>query len=245
MNSIFFEKVLKLDEFSKSDLTDLSQKRFLIIGAGGIAHPLIMNLLGHGVKHLSIADGDKVETDNLHRQFLFDFEDIGLNKAFTVKKKLINKFPNLKLEIFDRFLDERDLYNNLNSFDIVVDCSDNFATKYNSNEICHEFKKPLFIGSANGYIGQAIFIPNTVSGPCYECLFPRSSYLPEETCNESGIAPYVLSYVASILTMLITNFVISGLSAPIKLYRIDAKKMELSSSTLRSDTSCIICGADD
>ena len=53
MNSIFFEKVLKLDEFSKSDLTDLSQKRFLIIGAGGIAHPLIMNLLGHGVKHLS------------------------------------------------------------------------------------------------------------------------------------------------------------------------------------------------
>ena len=101
MNSIFFEKVLKLDEFSKSDLTDLSQKRFLIIGAGGIAHPLIMNLLGHGVKHLSIADGDKVETDNLHRQFLFDFEDIGLNKAVTAKKKLINKFPNLKLEIFD------------------------------------------------------------------------------------------------------------------------------------------------
>ena len=97
----------------------------------------------------------------------------------------------------------------------------------------------------NGYIGQAIFIPNSVSSPCYECLFPRSSYLPEETCNESGIAPYVLSYVASILTMLITNFVISGLSTPIKLYRIDAKKMELSSSTLHSDTSCIICGADD
>ena len=65
MNSIFYEKVLKLDEFSKSDLIDLSQTRFLIIGAGGIAHPLVINLLGHGVKHLSIADGDIVETDKL------------------------------------------------------------------------------------------------------------------------------------------------------------------------------------
>ena len=245
MNSIFFEKVLKLDEFSKSDLIDLSQKRFLIIGAGGIAHPLVMNLLGHGVKHLSIADGDKVETNNLHRQFLFDFEDVGLNKAVTVKKKLAHKFPNLKLEIFDKFLDEKDLYNNLNNFDIVADCSDNFATKYNSNEICHEFKKPLFIGSANGYIGQAICIPNEVSGPCYECLFPRSSYLSEETCDESGVAPYVLSYIASILTMLITNFVIRGLSVPTKLYRIDAMKMELSTSTLHRDINCIICRAND
>lgn len=245
MNSIFFEKVLKLDEFSKSDLTELSQKKFLIIGAGGIAHPLVMNLLGHGVKHLSIADGDKVETNNLHRQFLFDFEDIGLNKAVTIKKKLIHKFPNSELEIFDKFLDEKDLYNNLNAFDIIADCSDNFATKYYSNEICHEFKKPLFIGSANGYIGQAIFIPNTSSDPCYECLFPRSSYLSEETCSESGIAPYVLSYVASILTMLITNYVVRGLSAPTKLYRIDAMKMELSSSTLHRDINCIICGAND
>ena len=182
MNSIFFEKVLKLDEFSNSDLTDLSQKRFLIIGAGGIAHPLIMNLLGHGVKHLSIADGDKVETDNLHRQFLFDFEDIGLNKAVTVKK-LINKFPNLKLEIFDRFLDERDLYNNLNTFDIVADCSDNFATKYNSNEICHEFKTTIYWFSKWIY-GQAIFIPNTVSGPCYDVYFLGAlTYLRRHVMN--------------------------------------------------------------
>ena len=176
---------------------------------------------------------------------MFDFEDIGLNKAVTIKKKLIHKFPNSELEIFDKFLDEKDLYNNLNAFDIIADCSDNFATKYYSNEICHEFKKPLFIGSANGYIVQAIFIPNADSDTCYECLYPRSSYLSEETCSESGIAPYVLSYVASILTMLITNFVISGHSAPTKLYRIDAKKMELSSSTLPSDPSCIICGSDD
>ena len=84
MNSIFFEKVLKLDEFSKSDLTDLSQKRFLIIGAGGIAHPLIMNLLGHGVKHLSIADGDKVETDNLHRQFSVSYTHLTLTTTEAV-----------------------------------------------------------------------------------------------------------------------------------------------------------------
>lgn len=241
MTKQFFNQILKLQDFTVKDFLSINNANILVIGAGGLAHPLLTSLLGHGIKNICIADDDIVEESNLHRQFLFDVTDIGTKKVKALEHKLSKKYPDLNIQTLNKFLEEKDIYALVGNFDLVIDCSDNFMTRYNVNEICYELKVPLFMALANGYLGHAIFFKNNISGPCYECIFPRKLNVNEDSCDETGIVPAVLGYISSLIAILVIKFICNEELNSSILYRIDAKKLDLKTTQFDKDPLCICC----
>ena len=142
MNLDFFEKQLLIDNFSEKLQKKIFDTNCLVIGGGGIAHPLLTYLVSTGFGNISIADGDKVELSNLHRQYHFNASDLNKRKAEVLKEKFKNEYEFINFKSINKFLEEKDLFELIEHHDLIFDASDNFQTRYISNDLCHEHKKP-------------------------------------------------------------------------------------------------------
>ncbi len=237
----FFEKQLLIDEFSEQLQKNIFSTKCLVIGAGGIAHPLLTYLASTGFGDISIADGDKVELSNLHRQFHFNANDLNKGKAEVLKEKLKNEYEFVNIRSINKFLEEKDLFELIEHHDLIFDASDNFETRYISNDICHEHKKPLISGAAEGMIGIVAAFNFKENSPCYECLFPRNYSLNENTCENSGITPSVLGIIGSFMVSIALK-IISDETFKSSIMRINLSDLTLSQPKLRKDKFCKICG---
>lgn len=176
-----------LSEFGVEGQEKLKGSKVLVIGAGGLGCSVLQYLNAAGVGTIGIVDYDIVDESNLQRQVLFNHEDIGMPKAAIAAKKLMKQNPNTKINIFNTKLDSKNALGIIEGYDVVVDGSDNFPTRYLVNDACVILNKPLVFGSIYKFEAQ-VSVFNYNNGPTYRCLYPNPPN-PKEipNCSETGV----------------------------------------------------------
>ncbi len=176
-----------LEGFGEAAQQKLKQAKVLVVGAGGLGCPALLYLAAAGVGTIGIADGDKVSLSNLQRQVLYGVDDIGTNKAEAAKKRLTQLNPEIQLIAIPAFLNVDNILSILGNYDVIIDGSDNFATRYLISDACVMLNKPLVYGAIFKFTGQ-LSVFNFNGGPTYRCLFPEAPAEGEMPgCGEIGV----------------------------------------------------------
>ncbi len=179
----------------------IADAKVLVIGAGGLGVPVLTYLNAMGVGKIGIVDNDVVSITNLHRQVLYGEGDVGESKVITALEKLKAQNPSSKIVIYNTFLDTKNALKIIADYDLVVDASDNFPTRYLVNDACVILNKPFIYGALHGYEGQ-VCVFNYKGGPTYRCLFPN---MPKENevpnCNEHGVLGIIPGIVGNLQTL--------------------------------------------
>ena len=209
-----YSRQFMLDEIGVEGQIKIKEAKVLVVGAGGLGCPVLQYLGAAGVGTIGVIDFDKVEIHNLHRQILFTADDIGKPKAIAAAQKLNAANPNVKCIIFNELLQESNAANIISEFDIVVDGSDNFLTRYLVNDVCVQLNKPLVYGSIFKFEGQlAVF--NYKGGKNLRDLYPDHPN-PEDvpSCSENGVMGFVPGiigvYMAGAVIQIILDRYING-----------------------------------
>ncbi len=219
----------QLKDFGPEAQSKLSDASVLVIGAGGLGIPVIQYLNAMGVGKLTIVDGDKVSLENLHRQVIYGDGDIGKYKAERAEAFLLKQRTDASLEIHTEYLHTDNALKLIEACDLVVDASDNFATRYLINDACIMLDKPFIYGGLHSYEGQ-VSVFNYKGGPSYRCLFPNepnAGELPD--CNTNGVLGILPGIIGSLMALEAVK-VISGrekvLSGKLLIYNGKEQSME-------------------
>lgn len=187
----YYKREISVKDFGSQGLALLKSSHVVIIGAGGLGHPAITALALTGVGKLTIVDHDVVDSTNLHRQFLFSLSDIGLFKSDVCSREILKKnlFVDIK-SVPTRFSLKNGL-SIIEGADLVLDCSDNFETKFLIHDLCQLKKKKLVQGSIHQHEGH-LFYFDFLTGPCFRCLYPEAiDNNCVQNCAEAGVLSYV------------------------------------------------------
>ena len=192
MNLERYNRQIILPDFGISSQDKLLNSSVLVVGSGGLGCPALQVLVSSGIGKIGIVDFDVVEIQNLHRQFLFDEKDIGFPKVIVAEKHLKNRNSEAEIEIFNERITTGNVIHLIENYDIIVDCTDNFTTRYLLNDACFLMKKPLVYASIFRDEGQVSVFnvekENQVTN--YRDLFPIPPNQNEvPTCNEAGVLP--------------------------------------------------------
>lgn len=219
----------------------LISKTVLIVGLGGLGSPVAMYLAAAGVGHLVLIDFDEVDLSNLQRQIIHS--KIGQSKVSSAQKTLQKINPNIKITIYNQYIDENFLQTLIGDIDIVVDCSDNFKTRFIINAVCMRDNTPLVSGAAVRWSGQVtVFLPN--NGPCYRCLYDDSEE-QAETCSETGILAPLVGIIGSIQAIEVSKILLNiGKNLCGKLLLFDAYQNNWRSIKLPKDPDCPVCSSN-
>ena len=214
----------------------------LVVGLGGLGSPVAMYLAAAGVGHLLVADFDAVDLSNLQRQILHTTDRIGQTKVESCVQTLKALNPEVRVDGIKIPLSEDTLPTLLEGVDLVVDGSDNFATRFAVNDACHRAETPLVSGAAIRMEGQVCVFSGHPGGPCYQCLYPRDGGI-DETCSANGILAPVVGIIGSIQATEALK-ILGGFGDPLygRLLLLDAMTMEWRSVRLPADPNCPICG---
>lgn len=215
----------------------------LIIGMGGLGSPVAMYLAAAGIGHLTLADFDKVDLSNLQRQIAHTTGSIGKSKVESARETLEGINPECRIDTINSALMDEALAEQIYSADLVVDCCDNFATRFAVNEACVSTATPLVSGAAIRTEGQvSVFIPGPEE-PCYRCLYGGEGEI-EETCSENGVLAPVVGIIGSIqATEAIKVITGAGTTLNGKLMIMDALEMQWRTLKLKADPKCPVCSS--
>jgi adenylyltransferase/sulfurtransferase len=221
----------------------LMNAKVLCVGAGGLGSPALMYLAAAGVGTIGIAEFDTVDESNLQRQIIHGQSDIGKSKAQSAKEKISEINPYVQVITHEVRLDNSNVKEIFSQYDIIVDGTDNFATRYLVNDACVLLKKPYVWGSIYRFDGQAsVFWAEY--GPCYRCLYPEPpppGMVP--SCAEGGVLGVLCATIGSIQTTEAIK-VITGVGEPMigSLMIYDALEMSFRKIKVRKDPNCPLCG---
>jgi molybdopterin/thiamine biosynthesis adenylyltransferase len=215
----------------------------LIIGAGGLGCPAALYLAASGVGRLTIADPDKVDLTNLQRQILYRTDSVGAPKVEAARNALNAVNPEVTVLPLQKRVQAADLAELVGKVDVVLDCSDNFATRHALNRACVSRKKPLVSGAAIRFDAQiTVFDLREKTAPCYACLFPEDAEVEEVQCSTMGVfAP--LTGIAGAMQAMEAIKLIAGVGEPLagRLLIVDAKSAEWRSVKVSKDPACPVC----
>jgi molybdopterin/thiamine biosynthesis adenylyltransferase len=213
----------------------------LVIGLGGLGSAAALYLAGAGLGRLLVADRDRVEPANLQRQILYRADDLGRPKTEAARERLLALNAEVDVQAHEGRLEPARLAQMVAAADVVLDCTDNFPTRFAINEACVRAKKPLVSGAAIRFEGQlAVFDPRRADGACYACLFPQAGE-QAETCEEAGVLGPVVGTIGS-LQALATLKLLLGLAADVNRLQIwNALDMSWKSISIARDPQCRVC----
>jgi adenylyltransferase/sulfurtransferase len=217
--------------------------KVLIVGAGGLGSPAAMYLAAAGVGSITIYDDDKVELSNLQRQIAHHTPDIGIDKVISTRHVLNNLNPDVNVNAVKKRLLGEQLNFEVKAAEVVLDCTDNFATRFAINKACVTYQTPLVSGAAIGFDGQvAVFTPGKNNSPCYNCLY--SSEGDElQNCASNGVIAPITGIIGSIQALEAMKLIMSiGESLTGRLLLLDSLTMEWNSMKLRKNPACPTCG---
>ena len=223
----------------------LKNAKIVCVGAGGLGSPILMYLASAGVGTIGIVEFDTVDESNLQRQIIHGQSDIGKSKADSAKEKILEINPYVKVITHEVRLDVDNVMEIFSQYDIIVDGTDNFATRYLVNDACVLLKKPYVWGSIYRFDGQAsVFWAEY--GPCYRCLYPEPpppGMVP--SCAEGGVLGVLCATIGSIQTTEAIK-VLTGVGEPLigELMIYDALEMEFKKVKIRKDPNCPICSVN-
>ena len=217
----------------------------LIVGAGGLGCPAALYLAASGIGKLTLADPDKVDLTNLQRQILYRTDSIGARKVEAARAALSALNPEVEIVPLAQRLDEKSLDPLVKTSDVVLDCSDNFATRHALNRACMKLKKPLVSGAAIRFDAQvAVFDLRKPDAPCYACLYPENGEIEEVQCSTMGVFAPLTGVVGALQAMeaakLLTG---AGETLNGRLLLLDAKQSEWRTVRVKRDPACAICSA--
>jgi adenylyltransferase/sulfurtransferase len=217
--------------------------RVLIVGAGGLGSPAALYLASAGVGRITLADGDTVDVSNLQRQILHAQDRVGQAKALSGQTALAHINPEVTVvPVTERLAGER-LSSLVAEADAVLDCCDNFATRYAVNRACVKHRVPLVSGAAVRFSGQiSVFDLARADSPCYHCLFPEGADVEEMRCAVTGIFAPVTGIIGAMQAAEALKL-ISGAGAPLagRLLLLDGLTMEWRSVRFGKDPRCAVC----
>lgn len=233
-----------LPEIGEVGQEKLLNAKILVIGAGGLGSPSLQYLACAGIGTLGIIDNDKVEISNLQRQIIHNFENLGQEKILSASEKLQKLSPHLKLNIFNYRANYEKLSNEVKNYDVILDCTDNFPTRFIINQVCFEQKKPLIFGAVKGFVGQlSVFKSYLENQPCYACfnqnIVDENFQLPlSEKGILGGVAGTIgaMQAVYAIKEILKINDEISG-----QILFFDFLKNNFRKTKLSKNKNCKIC----
>jgi len=220
----------------------LLDARVLIAGLGGLGSPVAMYLAAAGVGTLLLADFDAVDLSNLQRQLLHGDADVGRTKVDSAITTLRALNPDTRLEPVKGSLNADRLAELAQRVDLIVDCCDNFQTRFAVNAACVARRIPLVSGAAIRTEGQVCVFSGQPGEPCYQCLFPGQDGL-EENCERNGVLAPLVGIIGSVQATEAIK-VLTGLGEPLfgRLLLLDALHMEWRSVRLPADPACTVCG---
>ncbi len=221
----------------------LVNSHVLIVGAGGLGSPVALYLAAGGVGTLTICDFDVVDLTNLQRQVVHTTAAVGINKAVSAQQTLATINPNATVHIVTKKSTSQEFSKLITEADVVIDCSDNFATRYLLNTLCVQLKKPLVSGAAIGFEGQVtVFDMRNDGSPCYHCLFPDNGEDTEMRCADNGVfAPLVGMIGATQAAETMKLLMGIGESLQGRLLLLDVLTMQWREIKLSKDPECKVC----
>ncbi len=240
-----YSRHILLDDIGIEGQQRLLQSRALVIGAGGLGSPVALYLGTAGVGSITLVDDDLVDLTNLQRQIAHDLASIGTPKVVSAASSIAAINPQLRVKALQLRADAELLDQLVSEADVVIDCSDNFATRQAVNRACVTHARPLVSGAAIGFDGQiSVYDSRHSDAPCYACLFPPDSQFDEARCALMGVfAPLVgiigCMQAAEALKLLL------GLPNSLagRLQMLDARSMAWSEISVPRDPGCSVCGS--
>lgn len=238
-----YSRHILLPEISGKGQEKLFTSKVLVVGAGGLGSPVTQYIAAAGVGKIGIMDGDNVDLSNLQRQIIHTTADIGKNKADSAREKIELLNPDVCVKVYPYFACAENIEEVLHEYDIVIDCCDNFSTRYIVNDAAVLLKKPYFYGGVLRFDGQAsVFYPP--KSPCYRCIFgeaPPPGSMP--SCQEAGVfnvLPGIIGLVQAaeaLKWLLETGETLLG-----RLLTFNALNMEFRNIKINRRMSCEVCG---
>lgn len=241
-----YSRHILLEEIGIEGQECLLDSHVLMIGMGGLGSPAAMYLAASGVGRLTLCDHDTVDFSNLQRQVIHRTGMVGQHKVVSAQTTLHEINPEVECIALSLRADAAKLNELIADADLVLDCSDNFATRYAVNRACQAQRKPLVSGAAIQFHGQvAVFDFRREDTPCYNCLFPEDSEAEELRCATTGVFAPLVGIIGSMQAAEALKLLIGmdrGLSG--KLLSVNALDMNILRSSLSKDPACRICGQD-
>ena len=239
-----YSRHLIMPEVTAEGQKRLKAARVLCIGAGGLGSPAALYLAAAGVGTLGLVDFDRVDLTNLQRQILHGTKDIGRSKLESARDRLRDINPDIEIQLHECRLSSENAERIVAGYDVIVDGSDNFATRYLSNDVCVFAGKPNVYGSVFRFEGQTTVFAPHLGGPCYRCLFPEPP--PPESvpnCAQAGVLG-VLPGIIGMLQAIEAIKLVVGIGDPMigRLLHFDALKVTFRELKLRPDPRCPVCG---
>lgn len=241
-----YSRHLLLDDVGPEGQRRLKNARILLVGAGGLGSPAALYLAAAGVGTLGVVDVDIVDVTNLQRQVLHSTADVGRSKVESAAQRIAQLNPHVQVERFETQLTSANALDIIREFDLVVDGSDNFPTRYLVNDACVLTGRPNVYGSVFRFEGQASVFA-TERGPCYRCLFrepPPPGLVP--SCAEAGVLGVLPGLIGTIQATEAIKIVL-GIGEPLigRLLLVDAKRLDFRTVQLRRDPFCPACGTHE
>lgn len=238
-----YSRQILLPDFDVDGQERLLAAKVLIVGVGGLGSPVALYLAAAGVGEIWLADHDSVDVSNLQRQIAHAQHDIGRPKTASAAEKLRALNPDIRVDGISEKLQGALLEDACNAVDLVVDCSDNFVTRFALNAACWKFGKPLVSGAAIRSEGQLLVIdPRRDDSPCYRCLYDDNAADAQLSCSENGVLAPVVGVIGT-LQALEAIKVLAQFGEPAigKLLVFDAKTLEWRSLLLKKADDCPVC----
>ncbi len=242
-----YSRQIMLPQIGMEGQQKLLDAHVLIIGMGGLGSPAALYLATSGVGRLTLVDFDTVDLSNLQRQIAHTTVDIGRPKVESARENLLRFNPEIEIVPVNRQLSEVELSEAVQQANLVLDCSDNFTTRFAINAACVKHQKPLVSGAAIRMEGQvSVFDARQENAPCYQCLYQQSGEELDETCTQNGVLAPLVGVIGSMQALEAIKLIVGmGESLAGKLLLFDAMTAEWRTMRLPKDPACPICGQAD
>jgi molybdopterin/thiamine biosynthesis adenylyltransferase len=239
-----YSRHLLLDDIGIEGQHRLLGAHALVVGAGGLGSPVALFLGSAGVGRITIVDGDLVDLTNLQRQIAHDLARVGMPKAASAARSIGAINPNVAVTALHERADGVRLAELVAAADVVIDCSDNFATRQAVNAACVAHRRPLVAGAAIGFDGQlSVYDTRSAESPCYACAFPPDPAFRDVACATMGVFAPLVGIIGSLQAAEALKLV-CGVGRPLvgRLLMLDARSMEWTEVRVPRDPGCPVCG---
>jgi molybdopterin/thiamine biosynthesis adenylyltransferase len=239
-----YSRHILLDEIDIEGQEKLLAAHVLIIGAGGLGSPAAFYLASAGIGTITLVDDDTVDLTNLQRQILHTTQRVGQAKVLSGQQTLNEINPTIQIVALQERVSDARLNELVSSATVVLDCSDNFATRHAINRACVANRVPLVSGAAIKFDGQvSVFDKRNENAPCYSCLFPQDQQFEEVNCGTMGVFAPLVGIIGSTQAAEALKIVAGiGNSLSGRLLLLDARSMEWSSIKFARNAACSVCG---
>ncbi|MDW7549297.1 HesA/MoeB/ThiF family protein [Pseudoalteromonas peptidolytica] len=236
-----YSRHLLLKEVGEQGQLALKQAHVAVVGCGGLGSPALFYLAASGIGKLTFIDHDEVELSNLQRQILYKVNHLGQQKAKAAAKVLASLNNDITLTPINARLTQENIAELLSEADVILDCSDNFTTRYLLNKYCYQTNKVLIAGAAIATQGQLMCFDFRAKSPCYACIFPTDSQAPTENCGNFGVLSPILGIIGAQQALLTVN-VLLGHHQGSMFCTLDGMSVQQMPYRLTKNPECECCG---